>query len=83
MVVPFVRFTTRYLSSIAAVLLTLKLGGVESQKASLICPLLYHATIALCEHADFFLYNFPASVDGWMYMCRFIVNINSYSNLQI
>merc|ERR1711872_647094 len=36
-----------YLSSIAAVLLTLKLGGVESQRASLICPLLYHATIAL------------------------------------
>jgi len=36
-----------YLSSIAAVLLTLKLGSVESQKASLICPLLYHATIAL------------------------------------
>merc|ERR1719295_253531 len=36
-----------YLSSIAGVLLTLKLGSVESQKASLICPLLWHATIAL------------------------------------
>merc|ERR1712126_575244 len=36
-----------YLSSIAAVLLTLKLGSPEAQKASLICPLLYHATISL------------------------------------
>ena len=65
MVLPFVGYT-RYLSSIGAVLLTLKLGGVESQKASLICPLLYHATIALCEHAFFFLQKVSASVGGWM-----------------
>jgi len=36
-----------YLSSIAGVLLTLKLGSVESQKASLLCPLLYHAAVVL------------------------------------
>merc|ERR1712172_85599 len=36
-----------YLSSIAGVLLTLKLGGVEAQAASLICPLFYHVTITL------------------------------------
>ena len=39
----------RYLSSIAAVLLTLKLGGVHSQRAALLCPLLYHAIVALCK----------------------------------
>ena len=38
----------RYLSSIAAVLLMLMFGNAESQRASLICPVLYHVTIALC-----------------------------------
>jgi len=40
-------FACWYLSSIAAVLLTLKLGGVHSQRAALFCPLLYHAFVAL------------------------------------
>ena len=46
----FICHILRYLSSITAVLLTLKLGSAESQKASLICPLLYHATISLCQY---------------------------------
>ena len=41
---------SRYLSSIAAVLLTLKLGSVHSQRAALLCPLLYHAIVALCQY---------------------------------
>ena len=41
---------TRYLSSIAAVLLTLKLGSVHSQRAALLCPLFYHAIVALCQY---------------------------------
>ena len=48
------RVYTRYLSSIAAVLLTLKLGSVHSQRAALLCPLLYHAIVALCKYFSFF-----------------------------
>ena len=50
-------FLLRYLSSIAAVLLTLKLGDVEAQAASLICPLLYHATISMCQYFVFLCQN--------------------------
>ena len=39
----------RYLSSIAGVLLSLQFGSLHSQRAALLCPLLYHATIAACE----------------------------------
>merc|ERR1711934_827674 len=40
-------FACWYLSSIAAVLLTLKLGSLHSQRAALLCPLFYHAIVAL------------------------------------
>ena len=43
-------FSPRYLSSIAAVLLTLKLGSLHSQRAALLCPLFYHAIVALCQY---------------------------------
>merc|ERR1712130_984784 len=39
-------FAVWYLSSIGAVLLTLKLGNLHSQRAALLCPLLYHAIVA-------------------------------------
>merc|ERR1711990_421592 len=66
-----------YLSSIGGVLLALNLGSVESQKASLICPLLYHAAVVLffglsstqLMNPDLFSNRKVAAIHGFLVLC--------------